>query len=108
MRRIRKINYLEIDELSAEHPKLLVLITGKHCPFCVMLKNTVGSMSDSQLKNAEVVELDVSEPENKQYAYDNDIRSIPRLQLYYYGRLVYTLIGAVEKDELIARIKEFF
>jgi len=108
MKRIRKINYIEIDRLSASHPRLIVLITGKHCPFCKMLKNTVCSMSNAELKYAEIVELDISKPENKQYAYQNNIYTIPRLQLYNNGRLVYTLIGALDKEEIIERINEFF
>jgi thioredoxin 1 len=90
----------EFDEHIATHPVVLVDYHAEWCGPCKMLEPTIQELADEY--PVTVIKVDVDE--HQELARDQQIRSVPTIEVYADGEQAERFIGVQDKETLATTI----
>ncbi len=93
----------EENVLRSEKPAL-VDFWAPWCGPCIYMGPILEELSEEISDKLRIVKVNVDDPANAELAGKYDIRSIPNMKIFKKGQVISEIIGAREKEELLAEI----
>jgi len=94
-----------LKKLVKSHPLVLVDFHATWCKPCKALSPILADISKETKGKVKVIKIDVDQ--NQKLAADMNIRSVPTLTFYKYGKQEWRQSGAPTKNELLKSLKAY-
>jgi thioredoxin 1 len=98
-----EITAKQLQEKINKGEKIIVKFAATWCGPCRMLNPVYQMVSESNDTEVQMYSMDVDQ--NREYALELGIRSVPTIKVFDSGKLVETKIGAIQENEIKGMIK---